>query len=59
VNAGLTRARKEGKKLGRPKASPVKVAAAVERVRSGMTEREAARDSGVSRSTLQRALAAA
>jgi DNA invertase Pin-like site-specific DNA recombinase len=58
VNAGLTRARKEGKTLGRPKASPVKVAAAVERVRGGMTEREAANASGVSRSPLQRALAA-
>jgi len=59
TKAGLDRARREGKALGRPKASPVKVAAAMEIVRQGTSERAAAKAAGISRSTLQRALAAA
>jgi len=57
TKAGLERARREGKPLGRPRASPLKVAAAVERVRAGASLREAADASGVGYGTLRRALA--
>jgi putative DNA-invertase from lambdoid prophage Rac len=57
--AGLARARRQGKTLGRPRTSPAKVLAAVEHVRSGVSARVAAKAAGVSRSTLQRALATA
>jgi putative DNA-invertase from lambdoid prophage Rac len=57
--AGLARARREGKTFGRPRTSPVKVAAAVDHVRAGVSERVAARAAGISRSTLQRALSTA
>ena len=59
TNAGLARARREGKTFGRPRTSPVKVMAAVEHVRAGVSERVAARAAGISRSTLQRALSTA
>ena len=42
TNAGLARARREGKTFGRPRTSPVKVLAAVEHVRAGVSERVAA-----------------
>jgi putative DNA-invertase from lambdoid prophage Rac len=57
TKAGLERARREGKRLGRPKASPLKVAAAIERVRAGASLRDAAEAAGVGYGTLRRALA--
>jgi DNA invertase Pin-like site-specific DNA recombinase len=59
TKAGLERAKREGKKLGRPRVSPLKVAAAVERVRGGASIRDAAKAAGVNRETLRRALQAA
>jgi DNA invertase Pin-like site-specific DNA recombinase len=59
TRAGLERARREGKRLGRPKASPLKLAAAVERVRAGASIREAAKAAGVNRETVRRAVLAA
>lgn len=56
TKAGLERARREGKRLGRPRASPVSVAAAVERVRAGASIREAAKAAGVNRETVRRAV---
>lgn len=56
TKAGLERARREGKSLGRPRVSPLKVAAAVERVRAGASIRQAAEAAGVNRETLRRAL---
>jgi DNA invertase Pin-like site-specific DNA recombinase len=58
TKAGLERARREGKSLGRPKASPIKVAAAIERVRAGASIRDAARAVGINRETVRRALLA-
>ena len=58
TKAGLERAKREGKQLGRPRVSPLKIAAAVERVRGGASIRDAAKASGVNRETLRRALAA-
>jgi DNA invertase Pin-like site-specific DNA recombinase len=58
TKAGLERARREGKRLGRPRVSPMKVAAAVERVRAGASLREAADAAGVGYGTLRRALEA-
>jgi DNA invertase Pin-like site-specific DNA recombinase len=59
TRAGLERAKRQGKRLGRPKASPLKVAAAVERVRAGASIREAAKAVGVNRETVRRAALAA
>jgi DNA invertase Pin-like site-specific DNA recombinase len=56
TKAGLERARREGKRLGRPRVSPLKVAAAVERVRAGASLREAAEAAGVGYGTLRRTL---
>jgi len=53
------RTRREGTPLGRPRTSPAKLAAAVERVRGGMSIREAAKAGGVNRETLRRAVVAA
>lgn len=52
----LERARREGKRLGRPPASPVLLHAARDLVAAGVTVAEAARRKGVARSTLQRFL---
>ena len=57
TKAGLERARREGKRLGRPRVSPLKVAAAVQRVRAGASLRDAANATGVGYGTLRRALA--
>jgi putative DNA-invertase from lambdoid prophage Rac len=59
TRAGLDRARREGKRLGRPPASPVLVHAAADLVRGGTAIRAAARAKGVKESTLRRHLAAA
>lgn len=57
TKAGIERARRQGKTLGRPKASPILLHAARDLVRAGgMSIAEAARTKGVSRSTLQRFL---
>jgi DNA invertase Pin-like site-specific DNA recombinase len=57
TRAGLERARREGKLLGRPRVSPLKIAAAVQQVRAGASLREAASAAGVGYGTLRRALA--
>jgi putative DNA-invertase from lambdoid prophage Rac len=57
TKAGLARARREGKVLGRLPASPVKVAAALALVGQGASLREAARASGLAYGTVQRAAA--
>ena len=57
TKAGLERARREGKRLGRPPASPVLLHAARDLVATGVPVAEAARRKGVARSTLQRFLA--
>lgn len=57
TKAGLDRARRQGKKLGRPRASPILLHAAADRVAAGMAVAEAARCSGVKRSTLRRFMA--
>jgi putative DNA-invertase from lambdoid prophage Rac len=59
TKAGIERARRQGKALGRPKASQVLLHAAKDLVATGTTISEAARLKGVSRSTLQRFLNAA
>jgi DNA invertase Pin-like site-specific DNA recombinase len=59
TRAGLERARREGKTLGRPRASPVLLHAAADLVRDGTAIRAAARAKGVKESTLRRHLAAA
>ena len=48
VNAGLDRARREGKRLGRPKLAVATRIAAMDALRGGASIREAARMSGVS-----------
>jgi putative DNA-invertase from lambdoid prophage Rac len=56
TKAGIERARRQGKALGRPKASAILLHAARDLVATGMSIAEAARTKGVSRSTLQRFL---
>ena len=56
TKAGLERARRQGKRLGRPRTSPLKLGAAVERVRAGQSIREVAKATGVNRETLRRAV---
>ena len=57
TKAGLERARLQGKKLGRPRASPILLHAAAQKIAGGMSVAEAARRSGVKRSTLRRFMA--
>ena len=57
TKAGLERARREGKRLGRPPASPVLLHAARDLVLAGLPVAEAARRQGLSRSSLRRFLA--
>ncbi|BDG08216.1 recombinase family protein [Anaeromyxobacter paludicola] len=59
TKAGLERARRQGKRLGRPPASQVLLHAARDLVLAGVPVAEAARRKGVSRATLQRFLHAA
>jgi putative DNA-invertase from lambdoid prophage Rac len=54
TKAGLARARRQGKVLGRPRASQVMLHAARDLVVDGVPVAEAARRKGVARSTLQR-----
>ena len=54
TKAGLERARREGKRLGRPPASRVMLHAARDLVREGLPVAEAARRKGLSRSSLRR-----
>lgn len=56
TRAGLERARRQGKRLGRPCASPLLVAAALAQVERGTSIRAAARGAGVSERTLRRSL---
>ena len=58
TKAGLARARAQGKRLGRPPASPILLHAARDLVAAGVPVSEAARKKGVARSTLQRFLRA-
>jgi DNA invertase Pin-like site-specific DNA recombinase len=57
TRAGLERARRQGKRLGRPPASPVLLHAAGDLVAAGVPVAEAARQKGLSRSSLRRFLA--
>ncbi len=57
TKAGLERARRQGKRLGRPRASSVLLHAARDLVEAGMPVAEAARRKGLSRSSLRRFLA--
>ncbi len=57
--AGVERARRQGKRIGRPPASPVLLHAAADMVRAGTAIRAAARAKGVNESTLRRHLARA
>lgn len=54
TKAGVERARRQGKRLGRPPASPILLSDARDLVASGVPVAEAARLKGVARSTLQR-----
>lgn len=56
IQAGLARARREGKRLGRRPASPLALAAAADRVRAGASIRAAAREYGLGFETLRRYL---
>jgi len=56
TKAGLARARAQGKRLGRPPASPILVRAAADLVESGISVARAARLKGVKRTTLRRFL---
>lgn len=56
TKAGLERARRQGKRLGRPPKSPILLHAARDLVASGVPVAVAARQKGVARSTLQRFL---
>jgi DNA invertase Pin-like site-specific DNA recombinase len=58
TKAGLTRAKAQGKRLGRPRASQVLLSAAADLVRAGQPVRRAARLKGVKPTTLRRFLAA-
>jgi DNA invertase Pin-like site-specific DNA recombinase len=58
TKAGLERARREGKRLGRPPASAVLLHAARDLVTAGVPVAEAARRKGLARTTLQRFLQA-
>jgi DNA invertase Pin-like site-specific DNA recombinase len=58
TKAGLDRARRQGKRLGRPPASAVLLGAAADLVAAGMPVAEAARAKGLKRTTLRRFLAA-
>lgn len=57
THAGLDRARREGKRLGRPPVSIVLVTAAADLVAGGMPVAQAAREKGVPRNSLRRYLA--
>ena len=56
TKAGPERARREGKRLGRPPASPVLLHAARDLVTAGVPVAAAARRKGVARSSLRRFL---
>jgi DNA invertase Pin-like site-specific DNA recombinase len=58
TKAGLVRARAQGKRLGRPPASPVLLSAAADLVRAGEPIARAARLKGVKATTLRRFLSA-
>jgi DNA invertase Pin-like site-specific DNA recombinase len=58
TKAGIARARREGKRLGRPCASPVKVAVAVAHHQGGASLRASAKMAGIGLGTLRRHLAA-
>ena len=57
TKAGMSRARREGKKIGRPRTSTVLLHAAAELVAAGVPVAEAARRKGVSRASLRRWMA--
>jgi DNA invertase Pin-like site-specific DNA recombinase len=56
TKAGLDRARRQGKRLGRPPASRILLCAALDLVATGVPVAEAARQKGLSRSSLRRFL---
>lgn len=56
THEGLARARRQGKRLGRPPASSILLSGAADLVRAGVPVAEAARRKGVKRTTLRRYL---
>ena len=54
TNEGLARAKRQGKRLGRPPASSILLTSAADLVRAGTSLSEAARSKGVKRTTLRR-----
>lgn len=56
THEGLARARRQGKRLGRPRASSILLSGAADLVKAGVPVAEAARRKGVKRSTLRRHL---
>ncbi len=58
TKAGLERARREGKRIGRPRASPVLLGAAAKLVDAGKSVRQAAATAGVNDRSLRRYLRA-
>jgi putative DNA-invertase from lambdoid prophage Rac len=57
TKAGMSRARRDGKKIGRPRTSAVLLHAAADLVAQGVPVAEAARTKGVSRASLRRWMA--
>lgn len=57
THEGLARARRQGKRLGRPPASSILLSGAADLVRAGVPVAEAARRKGVKRTTLNRYIA--
>lgn len=57
TKAGMARAKREGKKIGRPRTSTVLLHAAADLVNTGMPVAEAARTKGVTRASLRRWMA--
>ncbi len=58
VQSGLERARREGKKLGRPAVDERAVRKALTMIAAGASQHTAAKESGVSRATIRRYMAA-
>jgi len=58
TRAGIARARAQGKRLGRPATSPLKVGAALQLIEGGLSIRAAAKQAGVAREVVRKAVAA-
>jgi DNA invertase Pin-like site-specific DNA recombinase len=56
TRAGLAIARREGKRLGRPRTTPLKVERALQFVQGGLSLRQAAKQAGVAREVVRQAV---